>query len=726
VRGLPGASPIRHILLVAYLYPPVNAVPAHRPAGLRRAFESAGIRTTVLTSEISGSSDDDEAQRIIRAGDLRTRFRTQYQTLVGYREGPLEARAKPRRWANYIVPDPTAVSWFPQALVQLLRLIRSDRPDAIVTTSGPESSHLLGLVGSAFGIRWVADYRDDWLRDVRHPAPLRLIDRALERLVARRSTIVTAVNDAITANVTQRHGVRAFTVSNGFDRTALADASDERATLEATRFSLVYTGLLAIDVGEQPVVNRGRDAQTFLDALTLLLAKDPAFASRFELVVAGPISDNEREVLTRGELRSVVRLLGLLPRPRALGLQQAADGLLLIPGGPGATTAKVYEYLAARRPIFAVTEADGVAAELLREAGGHTIAEPLGAESLAAALEAYLARWTATDAEYEPRAEFNLDAYEYENLGLELLQLVTAAARRPSRGRSALSPCEEKSPTPTPLARLRNELEYIRLVRPRAYGRAVALDARDALLRRERDPLTPPHRLAFVGSGDFRTAGHAFRELFVNLGGLSPDEDVLDVGSGAGRAAVGLTGWLHGRYEGIDVVPRGVEWCQQAVTPHYPNFRFQVADLYNRQYNPLGRFSASEYRFPFEDQSFDFVVLMSVFTHLLPAARNNYISEIARVLRPEGRCLGTFFLLDDEAGRRVHDGRDGVNFRFERDGYWTNNQRIPEAAVAFEEATVREEFMRNGLRIVDIQHGTWSGREDGTGWQDILVAARNG
>jgi hypothetical protein len=436
VRPDDGEEPegsIRHILLVAYLYPPVNAVSAHRPAGLRRSFESAGIRTTVLTSAISGAYDDDGAQRIIRAGDLRTRFRTQYQTLVGYREGPLEARGKPRRWTNYIVPDPTAVSWFPQALLQLLRLIRSDRPDVIVTTSGPESSHLLGLVARAFGIRWVADYRDDWLRDVRHPAPLRVIDRALERQIARRSTIVTAVNDAIASDVAQRHGVRAFTVSNGFDRTVLADASDERATLDSARFSLVYTGLLAIDVGEQPVVNRGRHAQTFLDALALLLAKDSAFATRLEFVVAGPTSDSEREVLTRGELRRIVRVLGQLPRARALGLQQAANGLLLIPGGPGATTAKVFEYLAARKPIFAVTEQDGVAAELLREAGEHAIAAPVAAEPLAAALEAYLARWTAEGAEYEPRAGFDLDAYEYGNLGLKLLQLATAAETRASQ-----------------------------------------------------------------------------------------------------------------------------------------------------------------------------------------------------------------------------------------------------------------------------------------------------
>jgi SAM-dependent methyltransferase len=140
---------------------------------------------------------------------------------------------------------------------------------------------------------------------------------------------------------------------------------------------------------------------------------------------------------------------------------------------------------------------------------------------------------------------------------------------------------QEKNPRQPLLGKLRSELEYIRLVRPAVFARAVVADTCDAILRR-RHPLTPPRRLGFVGNGDFRTSGDAFRELFVSLGDLRPDEDVLDVGSGIGRAVIGLTGWLQGRYEGIDVVRRGIEWYQWAITPRYPNFQFQVADVYNR------------------------------------------------------------------------------------------------------------------------------------------------
>jgi glycosyltransferase involved in cell wall biosynthesis len=423
---------IRHVLLVAYLYPPCDVVPAHRPAGLHRAFLSAGVRTTVLSSVISGAYDDDAEQGIIRAGDLRTRFHTQYQTLVGYREGALEARAKPRWWTKYIVPDPTAVSWFPQALVHLLRLIRRDRPDVIITTSGPESAHLLGLVASVFGIRWVADYRDPWLpwlQASHHPAILRRLDGVLERRVARGASIVTAVNDPIASDIERRHGVRAFTISNGFDRTVLAGASNEEATVNHSRFSLAHTGLLAIDT-TGPVLSaaphRARDVRAFLGALGLLLARDEELSTRLEFLVAGMISDRERDALTQGELHRIVRVLGPLSHERALGLQQASDGLVLIPGGPDATSAKIFEYLAAGKPIFAVTENESAAARLLREAGEHTVAEPGNPESLCEALEAYLARWTVKGVSYEPRPGFDLEAFEYQRLGQKLLKLVVS------------------------------------------------------------------------------------------------------------------------------------------------------------------------------------------------------------------------------------------------------------------------------------------------------------
>ena len=193
--------------------------------------------------------------------------------------------------------------------------------------------------------------------------------------------------------------------------------------------------------------------------------------------------------------------------------------------------------------------------------------------------------------------------------------------------------------------------------RARTSARLRALDLRDTVSRR-RDRLTPPRRLDFVGHSDFAATGDEFLGHFIGLGGLQPSEAVLDVGCGIGRMALPLTGYLSqaGRYDGFDIVRANVGWCRRAITPRFPNFRFRHADVFNREYNPLGKLRGRDYRFPYPDRSFDFAVLTSVFTHLLPDEVAHYLAELGRVLRPGGRCLATVYLLNEESSRLVDAG----------------------------------------------------------------------
>src|SRR5688500_5001218 len=86
-----------------------------------------------------------------------------------------------------------------------------------------------------------------------------------------------------------------------------------------------------------------------------------------------------------------------------------------------------------------------------------------------------------------------------------------------------------------------------------------------------RDPLLPPNWLHSVGGWDFKEVGEEFFQYFVNLGGLEPDQRVLDVGSGTGRMALPLTRYLEdGSYDGIDIVAASVEWCRKTYSRRYP------------------------------------------------------------------------------------------------------------------------------------------------------------
>ncbi|UGS35450.1 class I SAM-dependent methyltransferase [Capillimicrobium parvum] len=242
-----------------------------------------------------------------------------------------------------------------------------------------------------------------------------------------------------------------------------------------------------------------------------------------------------------------------------------------------------------------------------------------------------------------------------------------------------------------------------------------AADALDRVAGRH-DPLVPPRRLQFVGEGDFVATGDEFLGHLVELAGLEPGSDVLDVGCGIGRMARPLAGYLTtGGYSGFDVNEMAIRWCRE----HYPaGFRFEVADLHNARYHPSGRQSARQYRFPYADDSFDVVLMASVVTHLLEPEADRYLAEARRVLRPGGRLLATFFLLDGGSRAALQAGRAALAFRPGGGPVAVADPDLPEEAVAYDVAWVRE---RVDVRSID--PGAWRGEPFGArSFQDLVVA----
>ncbi len=240
--------------------------------------------------------------------------------------------------------------------------------------------------------------------------------------------------------------------------------------------------------------------------------------------------------------------------------------------------------------------------------------------------------------------------------------------------------------------------------------------------------LIPPQELVdAIGAGSFKIIGEGYLQHFIKLGGLRPDDRVLDVGCGSGRMAVPLTHYLSaiGSYEGFDIAADCIAWCQQNITPRYPNFQFQVADVYNQHYHPSSGCRACEYRFPYPDESFDFVILTSVFTHMLPADLAHYLAEIARVLKKGGRCLVTFFLLNAESLTLMPTDLSNVDFSHDAGTYRTTDPANPETAVAYDQRTIEALYRRLGLSIAwPIHLGAWCGRQETVDWQDIIVAVK--
>lgn len=237
--------------------------------------------------------------------------------------------------------------------------------------------------------------------------------------------------------------------------------------------------------------------------------------------------------------------------------------------------------------------------------------------------------------------------------------------------------------------------------------------------------MIPPKGMIFIGSGDFVEQGKLQRETILRHTGMQPDAAVLDVGSGIGRLAVAMTDYLNadGRFEGFDLVKKGVNWCQKHITPKYPNFIFKHVDLKNDLYNLSTETSAKDFIFPYEDNQFDVVTLFSVFSHMVPEDINNYLSEIYRVLKKGGYCVATFFILDEEAKQNIEAGRTGeFSFKYRHDGYAYLDEKVKEANVAYDPECLSSMITNSKLQMVCMEPGRWSDPHRKTDqFQDLII-----
>lgn len=227
---------------------------------------------------------------------------------------------------------------------------------------------------------------------------------------------------------------------------------------------------------------------------------------------------------------------------------------------------------------------------------------------------------------------------------------------------------------------------------------------------------------------EYKRIGVAVSTMLKNRAELQPESDVLDVGCGTGRVAIPLADYLTtGSYTGIDVVKSSIEWCEKAFRD-FPNFRFVHADLYSKFYNPDAAQTAEEYRFPFDDESFDVIWSASLFTHMMIGAVDNYLKEMARVAKPGARIWNSYLLLDELSEPLVLGPRnDGRRMQYQVEGGRVGYKEKPEHVVGLNKDRILALHEKHGLEITDLQLSNWSGGRPNTQYrgQDVIIARKN-
>ncbi len=415
------------VLICAFYFPPAGGGGVQRPLRFAQHLAALGIETHVLApSDPRWVHRDEELAlpanvRVHRARYLGPRGRLPAEELHNRHGVDRLARQLSLTPRRLLVPDEN-VSWLLTAIGAANRIVRRERIDVMLTTSPPSSVHLIGAAAKrTTGVRWVADLRDSMLANPnRRVARLaRIKERshnAVAHLVARQADATVAVTETIAAEIGRLGSSgQLVVIPNGCDFDDFANLEYRRGE----RFRITHTGSFF----------GPRDPRPFLRALAMV---DADIVARF----VGDFRAADRLWASRLGLGDRLELRPFQPHVQTLALQRDSEALLLLlpeigERGRDVPSGKIYEYLAAERPILAAVPPSGTAERLVRECGAGIVVAPDDVEGIANALVTLEGRWRSDD-DLEIRLAPNVrEALSRHSRAAELAELVRSLARAP-------------------------------------------------------------------------------------------------------------------------------------------------------------------------------------------------------------------------------------------------------------------------------------------------------
>jgi glycosyltransferase involved in cell wall biosynthesis len=362
-----GASQ-RHLLLLAWAFPPRTGGGVYRPAALARYASRRGWRVTVLSA---------------RAPEVVGTAGRHILDYVGSAARILPVTTPTLRPSHRGFPNVDGGFLNALQMTDLaFRELGSDPPGVIVASGPPFHSFVAArYLGRAFGVPYVLDYRDEWTE-----CPFTFVDKGnadlyYERVCLRAATRVVFTTesqlDHQVARFVQAQRSRCLVIPNGWEAADLAAPSDAQSPLPRVGTRIAFVGTLS-DYAMP---------EMFLATMAAILERQPSLISALRLTFVGRRGAAADRALRGFRFQSVLEVIDEVPRPQAMTIMRQADALLLINESaleryrPG----KVYDYLAMETPIL-VYGSGGEVAKLVRELDAGYVARPGDVEDLGKAL----------------------------------------------------------------------------------------------------------------------------------------------------------------------------------------------------------------------------------------------------------------------------------------------------------------------------------------------------
>lgn len=391
------------VLFISYLFPPAGGVGVLRVLKFVKYLPQFGYEPYVLTVKkpfyhIDGKSLLKEIPDSVKI------------TQINYFEPGLwwQNRWWQGFWAYFLypwilIPDNRAF-WILPAIIKAYKIIKREKIKLIFTSSSSVSDHIVAYyLKKLTGVKWVADFRDEWTKNkyFRFPTPLhRLIAENLEKKVLEAADQITTVSPLMVENF-------------------------QGLTAQKDKISLICNGF---DPDDFPAVAKSH-------------------RSYCEIIYAGTLMRNQRtEALFQAVKELNLPKLKInffggkvrLPHHEMTKRLCQADILLFIQSSSEQATfltAKIYEYLAARRPILALAPRHTAAVKLIQKLGVGEVANPDNVAEIKEKILKMYQKWLASRRSGEknelkvPRP--NIDEFSRKNLTEKLVKIFENLTKKP-------------------------------------------------------------------------------------------------------------------------------------------------------------------------------------------------------------------------------------------------------------------------------------------------------
>ncbi len=423
---------MKKIIVIAYYFAPLAGAGALRPLKLCKYLPAYGWSPYVLTVKNPDwhyAGDDQLLKEIPPRAKI---FRTwMLRSVWLYRIlNPLRMRRWDSFLKRYVIHPEDQIGWLPLAVLKAITLAKQDHIDAVFSTSGPLTSHLIAYVlFKRFGIPWIADFRDEWFEnpDLPLPTPLhRHLHYNLEaRIVRTASMVITAA--PVFSHFLSKHCPRDpkfETITMGFDPDDYnyADSSYYRPN---DKFTVTFSGLFYGSFRPDHL----------LRVVNILIEQERI---QRDTVCLRFIGANSPRDLREPDPHGICEFTGFLPHKQALKLARQSDALLLLLSrerGKDVIPSKTFEYMALKKPVLAVVPDDGEVAKIVRETGIGLVADFDDVHQIEQAFCQMYQQWATGSLSIHPSAEA-IKQYSYVNLTERIALLLDRITKNASEANS--------------------------------------------------------------------------------------------------------------------------------------------------------------------------------------------------------------------------------------------------------------------------------------------------